>query len=106
MQRKARTAVKLDINFVQRYTEWGVTLTRNLSKFRCKYSYWARNSILILKKKMPKIICYSLSLFFFFFFFFFFEDASCFKDVSCFCNKTLSVFVGPQSLACLHYNEK
>ena len=34
VQRKARVAVKLDINFESSVTEWVVTLTRKLSQFR------------------------------------------------------------------------
>ena len=35
VQRKVRTAVKLDIQLrIQRYIEWSVTLKRKLSKFR------------------------------------------------------------------------
>ena len=36
---------------IQRYIEWGVTLTRKLSKFRVQSELRLRTSIIVLKKK-------------------------------------------------------
>ena len=40
---------------IQRYIEWGVNLTRKLSKVRCKVGFVLRTSIITLKEKCQQL---------------------------------------------------